>query len=142
MWMCNPPQPPSHCFVACKRWPVTRLAVGNLARSPARTAGTAISVLVGIGLVMLTTVFASSFDANVSTSVRKLYKADATLAGASEIPGVPRANLDAVDGAFGVRTATPVRTGGRCAGRLRALCAAARARPVPGFRSAPARPGR
>jgi putative ABC transport system permease protein len=94
-----------------KRWPVTRLAVGNLARSPARTAGTAISVLVGIGLVMLTTVFASSFDANVSTSVRKLYKADATLAGASEMPGVPRANLEAVDGAFGVRTATPVRTG-------------------------------
>jgi putative ABC transport system permease protein len=98
-------------LVPGKRWPVTRLAVGNLARSPARTAGTAISVLVGIGLVMLTTVFASSFDANVSTSVRKLYEADATLSGARDMPGVPRSTVEAVDGAFGVRSSTPVRTG-------------------------------
>lgn len=94
-----------------KRWPISRLAVGNLARTPARTAGTAISVLVGVGLVMLTTVFASSFDANVSTSVRKLYRADAAVTGAEEMPGVPRSNLEAVDGVFGVRSTTPVRTG-------------------------------
>lgn len=97
-------------LVPSRRWPITRLAVGNLARSPARTAGTAISVLVGIGLVMLTTVFASSFDANVSTSVRELYRSDATVAGASQMPGVARSDIDTVSGVFGVRSTASVRS--------------------------------
>jgi putative ABC transport system permease protein len=94
-----------------RRWPVGRLAVGNLARSPARTAGTAVSILVGVGLVMLTNVLTSSFQANVATSVDRLYRADVVVAGEGEVPGVARADAEAVADTFGVEASTPVREG-------------------------------
>lgn len=94
-----------------RRWPVARLALGNLARSPARTAGTTVSVLVGVGLVMLTSVFTSSFQANVSTSVDRLYRADAVVVAASGLPGVARTDAGAIAEVDGVEAATSVRRG-------------------------------
>ncbi|QXC60394.1 ABC transporter permease [Aquihabitans sp. G128] len=97
--------------VPTRRWPVLRLAVGNLARSPARTAGTAVSVLVGIGLVLLTTVFTSSFQANITNSVDRLYRADAVVAPRSDVPGIARTDGTALTTALGVQASTPIRQG-------------------------------
>ncbi len=97
--------------VPTRRWPVLRLAVGNLSRSPVRTAGTAVSVLVGIGLVLLTTVFTSSFQANISDSVGRLYRADAVIAPSSDMPGIARTDGTKLDSSFGVQTSTPIRQG-------------------------------
>ncbi|MCU1499296.1 MAG: putative rane protein [Acidimicrobiales bacterium] len=97
--------------VPARRFPVLRLALGNLARAPARTAGTAVSVLVGVGLVMLATMFTSSFQANVSTTVDRLYDADAVIVGRSGTPGVPREGNERLTSTPGTRAASPVRQG-------------------------------
>lgn len=98
-------------WLPTRRWPVARLAVANLARSPARTAGTAVSILIGVGLVMLTTVLTSSFQANVSNSVGRIYRGDAVVAGSSGMPGVARSDAARFDDAVGVASSTSVRSG-------------------------------
>jgi len=64
-------------------WPLTRmrgitgsLARENAVRNPRRTAGTAAALMIGVGVVTLFTVFATSATASVTASVEKSFAGD------------------------------------------------------------------
>ncbi|GIU90126.1 MAG: ABC transporter substrate-binding protein [Acidimicrobiia bacterium] len=65
------------------RGAIGTLARENAARNPRRTSGTAVALMVGIGVVTLFTVFAASIEASVDEAVAGSFEGDLVVGGAS-----------------------------------------------------------
>ncbi|MET7395917.1 FtsX-like permease family protein [Dactylosporangium sp. NPDC005572] len=98
-------------------WPLSRLAgavghlgVENARRDPRRTTATASALMIGLTLVSLATVVASSMSASVDRRLDRQFSADFSLE-PSGLTGFGQAAADAVARVPGVRSVTPVQSG-------------------------------
>jgi putative ABC transport system permease protein len=97
-------------------WPLPKvrgmagtLARENAARNPRRTSATASALMIGVGLVSLITVFASSAKASISTSVDKAMKSEYIITSEFGMGGLSPAVGQKLDSLPQVKSVTPVR---------------------------------
>ncbi|PZF98673.1 ABC transporter permease [Micromonospora endophytica] len=120
-------------------WPIARLAgaVGrmsreNARRDPRRSAATASALMVGLALVSVATVLATSMSASAEADIDRQFGADYTIEPRG-LTGFKREVVEQVAAVPGVRTVTPLQIGSLQVGReeMAAVVADARALSVP-----------
>jgi putative ABC transport system permease protein len=94
-----------------------RLARENATRNPARTAGTAAALMIGLGLVSFVTVFAAGVRESVEGAIDKGIKSELVLQNTDSFSPIPAAAGIAATRLDGVEYSTPLRfTKGKTAG--------------------------
>jgi putative ABC transport system permease protein len=88
-----------------------KLGRENAMRNPRRTASTASALMIGVGLVAMVTVLASSLKASIDVAIEKALKADLVLTTSSQTPFSPDA-ADRVRDVQGVAAVAEFRQGG------------------------------
>jgi putative ABC transport system permease protein len=99
-------------------WPATkiggaagRLAEGNSARNPARTASTASALMIGLALVTLVGVLAAGLRTGFKSSVNKAFVADYAITATNNFSPISLSSEHAVRGVSGVTGVVGVRAG-------------------------------
>lgn len=96
-----------------RRGVVSRLSISNAMRNPRRTASTAAALTIGVTLVTLIAIIASSIKASVESAVSDSVRAD-FIVGSSSFSlggGIPDATMSQIQDLPSVEVATPMRFG-------------------------------